>query len=104
MEIANSARLDKAAQRHPQTKTWLETWRRTVEAAAWTNLLDVRKTYPSADGVPIRAGALKLVVTVFNVGGNDYRPLTVINYRAQRVTVIDVLTHAEYDKEQWKNQ
>ncbi|MCL2641834.1 MAG: type II toxin-antitoxin system HigB family toxin [Phycisphaerales bacterium] len=104
MELVNDAKLDKAIQRHPQTRNWLTTWRQAVEAAAWTNLAEVRKMYPAADGVPIRSGQGKLVVTVFNVSGNSYRLLTVIDYRKQRVTVYDVLTHAEYDKEQWKNR
>jgi mRNA interferase HigB len=103
MDLVNAVRLDQAARRHPQTKGWLDTWRQVVQAAAWTSLVDVRKTYPAADGVPIRSGRFKIVITVFNVGGNDYRLLCVVNYRAQRVTVLNVLTHAEYSKNQWKN-
>ena len=103
MEIKGYAILDKAIQRHPQTKGWLTTWRQTVEDAAWTNLMEVREMFPSADGVSIRSGQGKIVVTIFNVGGNNYRLLTRINYRRQQVTVLDVLTHAEYDKELWKN-
>lgn len=103
MELVNVAKLERGAQRYPQTRMWLAAWRRAVEGAAWTSLVELRRTYPSADGVPIGSGRYKVVVTVFNVGGNDYRLLTVVNYAAQRVTVLDVLTHAEYSKGKWKN-
>ena len=46
----------------------------------------------------------QVVVTVFNVKGNEYRLLTVMRYRAQQVYVIDVLTHAEYSKGKWKDR
>ena len=70
----------------------------------WTNLMEVRKVYPSADGVPIGSGQSKMIVTIFNVRGNEYRLLTMIDYRRQQVSVVGVLTHAEYSKEHWKNR
>jgi len=45
-----------------------------------------------------------MVVTVFNAGGNDYRLLTQIGYREQVVQVVDVLTHAEYSRENWEKR
>jgi len=104
MELVHDEKLDKAAQRHPQTKNWLAAWRRTVEAVVWTSLMEVRKTYPAADGVPIQSGRGKVVVTVFNVSGNNYRLLTFVHYHRQQVAIIDVLTHAEYSKGHWKNR
>lgn len=58
------------------------------------NLIDLRKTFPSADKVGN--------YTVFNIGGNNDRLITLIYYPRQLVQVKDVLTHAEYDKEKWK--
>ena len=45
-----------------------------------------------------------MVVTVFNVSGNDYRLLTQIGYKEQLVQVVEVLTHAEYSKDKWKKR
>jgi mRNA interferase HigB len=42
------------------------------------------------------------VVTVFNVKGRLYRLLTKIDYSLQSVWIIDILTHAEYNKNKWK--
>jgi mRNA interferase HigB len=82
-------------------RKWLTTWGATVEAAVWHGLDDVRKAYPTADGVRLKS---RLVVTVFNVKGNEYRQLTSIDYDAGIVEVLDVLTHAEYDKNLWKEK
>ena len=46
---------------------------------------------------------LKEKFTVFNIGGNKYRLVTVIKYRWQVIYVRHVLTHAEYSKERWKS-
>jgi len=39
---------------------------------------------------------------VFNISGNRYRLITRIRYDYQLVNIRVVLTHAEYDKETWK--
>ncbi len=40
--------------------------------------------------------------TVFNIGGNDFRLIANIFYRDETVLIRHVLTHAEYDREDWK--
>jgi mRNA interferase HigB len=80
-------------------RMWLEAWVIRVAGADWTSIKDVRRDYPSADGVPLASG---LVVTVFNVKGNEFRLLTWIDYPARIVEVLEVCTHAEYSKNLWK--
>jgi mRNA interferase HigB len=41
--------------------------------------------------------------TVFNIRGNRYRLIASINYVQQVIYIKYVLTHAEYDKDGWKN-
>jgi mRNA interferase HigB len=76
-------------------------WATAVENVQWKCLEDVRRTYPSADGVKLKS---KAVVTVFNIKGNDYRLLSVIDCDGQLVEVLEVLTHPEYDKNPWKGR
>lgn len=102
--MLNAIELDKVAKRHPQTRSWLETWKTVVVEATWRNLAELRRTYPAADGVVLGKGKNKLVVTVFNVGGNDFRLLTRIAYKFHLVQVLGVITHAEYSKDKWKHQ
>ncbi|MHC5775739.1 type II toxin-antitoxin system HigB family toxin [Nostoc sp.] len=55
---------------------------------------ELRSVFPSADLV----GDL----IVFNIGGNKYRLITSIHFNRQKVYIRDILTHSEYDKDQWK--
>ena len=60
----------------------------------WKNLSEMKADFPAADLVGLR--------TVFNIKGNSYRLIARVNYQSQRVFILNILTHAEYDKEKWK--
>lgn len=94
LHIISRKKLREAATRHGDLEAPLDVWFRIAKRASWQSLTDVRKTFASAD--------LVNRWTVFNVKGNRYRLITEINYRFQRVYIGHVLTHAEYDKEEWK--
>ena len=66
----------------------------TCRKARWRNLDEVQEIYPHADPVGD--------CTVFNIGGNKYRLVSKIRYQYQRIYVIHVLTHKDYDKGKWK--
>lgn len=99
MEVVNLRAVERFVRKHRDAARWLANWIDVAKAASWHSLNDVRQQFPSADGVTLKSGA---VVTVFNVKGNEYRLLTVIHYAAGRVTILEVLTHQEYDREKWK--
>ena len=42
--------------------------------------------------------------TLFDVGGNRYRIAAVIHYDKQRMYIRQVMTHAEYDRNDWRNK
>jgi mRNA interferase HigB len=65
-----------------------------VRRAAWKTPVEMKQVYPSADLVGPR--------TVFNICGNKYRLIERVNYQTQRVFVLHLLMHAEYDKRAWK--
>lgn len=52
--------------------------------------MEVRQDFRHADPV----GPL----TVFNIGGNDFRLLTQVVYRIGVIYIKGVVTHSEYDK------
>jgi mRNA interferase HigB len=103
--VLNTIALDRFVRKHRDARRAMEDWLSIVVRAAWQNLDDVRKVYRSADGVPVkvRGGAI-VIVTVFNIKGNEYRLLTVINYASAVCRVIEVLTHAEYSTNRWKDR
>jgi mRNA interferase HigB len=86
-------RVDTA--RYPDVKKQVNDWYTTVSKANWKNLEDVRQIYRDAEAVGN--------FTVFNIKGNDYRLIVGIDYENQTVYYKYFLTHAEYDKDRWKN-
>jgi mRNA interferase HigB len=75
--------------------TYLETWYLVTKNSDWSSLEDVRQVYRDAEAVGN--------FTVFNVKGNSYRLIVGINYVKRRIYFKYFLTHAEYDKDFWKN-
>ncbi len=105
MTVLNAAELDKAGRKNAPLRKALDTWVQTARSADWNSIRDVRRTFPSADGVTIDAGGgRQIVVTVFNIKGREYWLLTIIHYASATVLVRAVLTHAEYNKNQWKER
>jgi mRNA interferase HigB len=86
-------------ERHADSEEALRSWFSTAMAAEWRSLVDVRRIYPHADAVETPASG---TLTVFNICGNKYRLIARIRYDWQLVNVRCVLTHAEYNKEKWK--
>lgn len=95
MHIISRKKLLEFTQVHANALTPLDDWYKIAKSANWGHIDDVRKFYPSADGVGN--------FTVFNIKGNDYRLIVSIEYQKQMIYVKYVLTHAEYNKEKWKN-
>ncbi len=79
---------------HPDAKPSLESWYAVVRRAFWRTPADLKAVYANADFVGRR--------TVFNIAGNKYRLIARVNYRSQRVFVLFILTHADYDRGSWK--
>ncbi len=95
MHVISRSRLKQFWQLHADAETPLGVWFKLTSLAEWQNFVELRDVFPSADQV----GRL----TVFNIGGNKYRLITFVDYTYQKVFIRHVLTHAEYDKGDWKN-
>ena len=77
----------------------MDVWRKTVKAATWRNLVEVRRTYPDTDAVKVRSGR---TVLIFNIRRNDYRLIAAVHFNSQIVYTLRFMTHAEYSKDRWK--
>lgn len=86
---------------HADAERPLQDWYSFCRKARWRSLMDVRRAYPHADALAVRSGR---IATVFNIAGNKYRLVALIDYRFQRMLVTHVLTHPEYDRGNWKDQ
>jgi mRNA interferase HigB len=94
LRVISRRRLREFWTRHSGAEDPFKTWYATARRARWNNLVEVQRTYSSAEAV----GSY----TVFNIKGNTYRLITRVEYRLQIIFIKEVLTHAEYDKDKWK--
>ena len=101
MRIIKEKFLREAAEQYPKAAKYLVAWTANVRAATWQNMADVRGYYGSADVVHVRSGR---PVIVFNVCGNTYRLIVAMHFNSQLAYMLRFLTHAEYDKDRWKDE
>jgi mRNA interferase HigB len=94
IHIITRKRLNEFVTQHPNAASALAHWYTQMKHGALQSFAEVRATFPSADQV----GQL----TVFNIGGNTARLIAAIHYDRQRISIRAILTHAEYDKGDWK--
>ena len=81
---------------HPDAERPLQAWYRTMESGVFADFNDLRATFASADYVEGLA--------IFNIGGNKYRLIAAIHSNRHKVFIRAVLSHAEYDRGDWKRR
>jgi len=91
MRVMTQGRLLRFGQQHLGALPALRVWLKTAKLAHWTNAVEVKATFRSADPVGDRR-------MVFNIGGNKYRLVAEIDYRNGIMFVCFLGTHAQYDR------
>lgn len=76
----------------------LLSWVQVIESNNFTHFVDLRRTFGSADCVRPHTRPH----TAFNISGNKYRLIAVVDYVLQAVLVEHVLTHDEYEEGLWR--
>jgi len=94
MNTISYRKIREFAALHPNSESSLSSWYKIARKAKWQNIAGVRKDYPHADLV----GRF----VIFNIAGNNYRLIAEIHYKSQLVLIRHILTHADYDKDRWK--
>ena len=94
MHIISYKKIREFIKKHPNSKSPLNEWYHHVNSTGFYTFQEVRNMFSSAD--------LVKNFVVFNIGGNNFRLIAYLNYDAQRLFIRHILTHAEYDKEEWK--
>ncbi len=77
-----------------------EDWFKLTRKASRTNFADAKALFGQTDVATDTKS--KATATIFDIGGNKYRIITLINYARQVVFITHVLDHKEYDKGNWK--
>lgn len=91
MIIHNKQLIEEYIDGHADSKKALARWVELVEEAHWENSNDLKRDFPSADGVGNHR-------YVFNIKGNNYRLVTLIIFLAGAMTIRFIGTHSEYSK------
>ena len=101
MRIIKGSFLKAAAKEHPRAEEKLNEWIARVSAAAWRNPVEMKRDFPHVDPVIVKSGH---TVYVFNTRGNEFRLIAAIHFNRQVVFTLRFFTHAEYDRQNWRNE
>ena len=74
-----------------KSRKLLSAWLHETENATWKTPSDIRRTSRTAD-------FLKDNRVIFNIGGNDYRIVSRVDYRQQALIISWVRYHKDYDR------
>lgn len=96
MQIITTKRLKEAYETHPDAKQPLLGWIKLVKKIDVGNFVELKAS------IPIKCDRVGNFV-VFDIGGNNYRLIVYIDYIDKKVFIRRFLTHAEYDKNNWRN-
>ncbi|MDX6306097.1 MAG: mRNA interferase HigB [Blastocatellia bacterium] len=94
MHVISRKRLNEFVEQHREAKPSLAHWYGLMNRSNFSNFVELRAVFPSADQVN--------KLTVFNIGGNKVRLIAAIHYNRRKVYVRAVLTHTEYDEQSWR--
>lgn len=95
MHLISAGKLKQAASKYPDAANVIQAFCKIIKQIQGKNITEVQQIYRDAEVVNN--------FTVFNIKGNKYRLIIDIDYEEQVAYFKYFLTHAEYDKEQWKN-
>lgn len=90
MILAGRDKLEAFGEKYPAAEKPLKAWRKLMEENEFKHLPELKSVFGSAD--------YDKPDTIFDIGGNKFRLVALVNYAAKTVLVKAVLTHAEYDK------
>lgn len=94
MHVITRKRLREFAARHRDSTEPLAAWYGIMSKTDFKSFAALKRAFRSIDKV----GKL----TVFDIGGNKYRLIATIHYNRKKVYIRHVLTHAEYDRNEWQ--
>lgn len=91
MRVISRKILREFWEKYPDSRQQLQAWYVDVKHANWTVPKDIKRIYPSASFLAENR-------VVFNIKGNKYRVIVMVQYRFGQVYIRFVGTHQEYDR------
>ncbi|MGH6805188.1 MAG: type II toxin-antitoxin system HigB family toxin [Methyloceanibacter sp.] len=96
MHILTKKRLSEFWAAHPDSEQPLRIWYGICKKTKFKNFAELKRAFGTVDKV----GRF----TVFDIGGNKWRLITVIHFTTGKIYILAVLTHKEYDHDHWKRE
>ena len=97
MHVIAYPKIREFSEKYPNTKKALDRWFKILEKNNYNNFDDLRRTFSkSVDQVSS--------CVIFNIGGNKVRLIVKILYSIKTVYIKYILTHTEYDLNNWKSE
>jgi len=94
MHIISKKKIEQFSKKYSNSRIPLLGWYKVITNVDVQNHRELQSLFPSADLVGRK--------TVFNIGGNKYRLIVRVNFFYKKVYILHILTHAEYNKDKWK--
>lgn len=91
MRIISRRRLVEFWEAHPDAEQPLRAWYTEAKKASWNSPAEIKAVYRSVS-------ILSNNRAVFNIKGNAYRLIVVVEYAQGKMFIRFVSTHAEYDR------
>jgi len=91
MRIISRRRLVEFWEVHPDAEQPLRAWYTETKRASWNSPAEIKEVYRSVS-------ILSNNRVVFNIKGNTYRLIVVVEYSQGKMFIRFVGTHAEYDR------
>ena len=98
MKVYGEAVLAKFAGRHAAARKPLQRFLEIARGADWPHFPALKQTFPATDL------GRKTGKAIFDIGGNKFRLIAKVSYEKEKVYVLRILTHKEYDTDRWKGE
>ena len=94
MHVITRKRINEFTKKYPDSQSSLDTWYQIVKKTNYNSFSELKQHFSNADYVD--------GFVVFNISGNKYRLIVAIHFNRKKVYIRDILTHNDYDKNQWR--
>jgi len=94
MRIVSRSAIREATSQHAEWGASLSAWYKITKNADWKSFADVRNSWKNSDVV----GRF----VVFDISHNRCRLIATIKYKWRMVYIRRIISHAEYDEEEWQ--
>jgi mRNA interferase HigB len=93
LHVISRRPFNEASKKYPNDADAIEAAYKTLRNGTFSNPLELKAVFPSLDNF-----RYKDKWWVIDIGGNNLRLLTFIEFRDNRMYVKHIVTHADYDK------